>query len=89
MAIKLWKFLTTDVRDLNWGQLTEGTKTGAEAAKAVSDLAKAFKEQKSNINAQTLKPNIIKDMVAIVFPTLFPLFPQALFNCIPKIFPVY
>ncbi|OKH37638.1 hypothetical protein NIES2119_13110 [[Phormidium ambiguum] IAM M-71] len=58
MAIKLWKFLTTDVRELNWEQLTEGTKTGAEAAKAVFDLAKAFKEQKSNINAQTLKPYV-------------------------------
>jgi uncharacterized protein YjbI with pentapeptide repeats len=58
MATKLWKFLTTDVRELNWEQLTEGTKTGAEAAKAVFDLAKAFKEQKSNINAQTLKPYV-------------------------------
>src|SRR5437016_992647 len=47
MAIKLWKFLTTDIRELNLGQGVEVVKTGTEAAKAVLDLAKAVKEQKS------------------------------------------
>ncbi|MBD2384324.1 hypothetical protein [Cylindrospermum sp. FACHB-282] len=47
MAIKLWKFLTTDIRELNLGQGVEAVKTGADAAKAVLDLAKAVKEQKS------------------------------------------
>ncbi|BAZ30969.1 pentapeptide repeat-containing protein [Cylindrospermum sp. NIES-4074] len=47
MAIKLWKFLTTDIRELNLGQGVEVVKTGTEAAKAVLDLAKAVKEQKT------------------------------------------
>jgi len=42
MATKLWKFLTTDIRELNWGQTVEVTKTAAEAAKAVN-------EQKSKV----------------------------------------
>lgn len=54
MKLSIWKILTTDVRELNWGQSVEVTKTGAEAAKAVFDLAKAVKEQAPN--AQTLKP---------------------------------
>ncbi|MEH2442828.1 hypothetical protein [Nostoc sp.] len=37
---KLWKFLR-NIQELNWGQGVEVTKTGAEAAKAVLDLAKA------------------------------------------------
>ena len=40
--IKLWKFLR-NTQDLNWRQNVEVTKTGAEAAKAVFDLAKAIK----------------------------------------------
>jgi hypothetical protein len=56
MAMKLWKFLTTDIRELNWGQSVEVTKSGAEAAKAVFDLAKALKEQAPN--AQTVKPYV-------------------------------
>lgn len=43
--MKLWKFLTTDIRELNWKQAEEVTKTGTEAAKAVFDLGKALKEQ--------------------------------------------
>ncbi|GAB4332091.1 MAG: hypothetical protein OHK0047_20010 [Leptolyngbyaceae cyanobacterium] len=42
--MKLWKFLTTDIRDLNWKQAEEVTKTGTEAAKAVFDLGKALHE---------------------------------------------
>ena len=45
---KLWKFLR-NIQDLNWTQGVEVTKTGAEAAKAVLDLAKAIKEQKPNV----------------------------------------
>lgn len=56
MAIKLWKFLTTDIRELNLGQAVEVTKTGADAAKAVFELAKAIKEQKHGV--QTLKPYV-------------------------------
>ncbi|MEH2326422.1 MAG: pentapeptide repeat-containing protein [Nostoc sp.] len=52
---KLWKFLQ-NIQDLNWGQGVEVTKIGAEAAKAVLDLAKAIKEQKSNI--QNFKPYV-------------------------------
>jgi hypothetical protein len=43
--MKLWTFLTTDIRELNWKQAEEVTKTGTEAAKAVFDLGKALKEQ--------------------------------------------
>ncbi len=32
MKLSIWKILTTDVRELNWGQSVEVTKTGAEAA---------------------------------------------------------
>lgn len=39
MKLSLWKILTTDIRELNWGQSVEVTKTGAEAAKAVFELA--------------------------------------------------
>ncbi|HEY9831400.1 MAG TPA: low-complexity protein, partial [Stenomitos sp.] len=56
MKLSLWKILTTDIRELNWGQSVEVTKTGAEAAKAVFDLAKALKEQSPN--AQALKPYV-------------------------------
>ena len=56
MKLSIWKILTTDIRELNWGQSVEVTKTGAEAAKAVFDLAKALKEQSPN--AQALKPYV-------------------------------
>lgn len=42
MAARLWKFLNTDIQDFF---SAETAKTGAESAKAVLDLAKAFKEQ--------------------------------------------
>jgi KaiC/GvpD/RAD55 family RecA-like ATPase len=58
MALKLWKFLTTDIREWNWGQGVEVTKTGAEAAKAVFDLAKIVNEQKAKVQVQTLKPYV-------------------------------
>ncbi|QSJ14298.1 pentapeptide repeat-containing protein [Nostoc sp. UHCC 0702] len=53
--IKLWNFLR-NIQDLNWTQNVEVTKTGAEAAKAVFDLAKAIKEQKPNL--QDFKPYV-------------------------------
>lgn len=56
MKLSIWKILTTDVRELNWGQSVEVSKIGAEAAKAVFDLAKALKEQ--NPKVQTLKPYV-------------------------------
>ncbi len=43
--MKLWTFLTTDIRELNWKQAEDVTRTGTEAAKAVFDLGKALKEQ--------------------------------------------
>ncbi|MBW4608933.1 MAG: pentapeptide repeat-containing protein [Hassallia sp. WJT32-NPBG1] len=52
---KLWKFWK-NTQELNWGQGVEVTKTGAEAAKVVFDLAKAINEQKSK--AEDLKPYI-------------------------------
>ncbi len=54
MAIKLWKFLKTDIRELNWGETLEDVKTGSEAGKAVFELAKVIQEQGSNL--ETLKP---------------------------------
>ncbi len=45
-----WK----NIQGLNWGQAEGVTKTGAEAAKAVFDLAKAINEQKPK--AEDLKP---------------------------------
>jgi Pentapeptide repeats (8 copies)/NACHT domain len=56
MATKIWKFLTTDISELNWGQVAEVTKTGAEAGKAVLELAKVLKEQQPKV--QTLKPYV-------------------------------
>ncbi|HEY9675169.1 MAG TPA: pentapeptide repeat-containing protein [Waterburya sp.] len=56
MKLSIWKILTTDIRELNWGQSVEVTKSGAEAAKAVFDLAKALHEQAPN--TQTLKPYV-------------------------------
>jgi len=47
--VNLWKFLTTDIRELNWERGEEVVKTGAEGAKAVFDLAKAVNEQKSKL----------------------------------------
>ncbi|MBW4567110.1 MAG: pentapeptide repeat-containing protein [Tolypothrix carrinoi HA7290-LM1] len=47
-----WK----NIQGLNWAQGAEVTKTGAEAAKVVFDLAKAINEQKSK--AEDLKPYI-------------------------------
>jgi uncharacterized protein YjbI with pentapeptide repeats len=47
-----WK----NIQGLNWGQGVEVTKTGAEAAKVVFDLAKAINEQKPK--AEDLKPYI-------------------------------
>jgi uncharacterized protein YjbI with pentapeptide repeats len=52
---KLWKFWK-NTQELNWGQGVEVTKTGAEAAKVVFDLAKAINEQKAK--AEDLKPYI-------------------------------
>jgi len=56
MKLSIWKILTTDIRELKWEQAVEVTKTGAEAAKAVFDLAKALKEQAPNL--QSLKPYV-------------------------------
>ncbi len=54
MAIKLWKFLKTDIRELNWGETLEDVKTGSEAGKAVFELAQVIQDQGSNL--ETLKP---------------------------------
>ncbi|WP_334864445.1 pentapeptide repeat-containing protein [Nostoc sp.] len=48
------KNIWRNIQDLNWTQDLEVTKTGAEAAKAVLDFAKAIKEQKPNV--QNFKP---------------------------------
>ena len=49
MVSKVWQFLTTDVRELDWKVGAEVTKTGAEAGKAVLDLAKAVQEKKGDL----------------------------------------
>lgn len=43
--MKLWKWLTTDIRELNLNQAEAVTKAGTDAAKAVLDLAKTVNEQ--------------------------------------------
>jgi hypothetical protein len=58
MATKLWKFLTTDIRELITGQTVEIAKTGADSAKAVFDLAKALQEQ--GVKVQDLKPYVLQ-----------------------------
>jgi hypothetical protein len=49
MVSKIWQFLTTDITELNWRRPTEVTKTGADAAKAVLDLAKTVKEKSGDL----------------------------------------
>ncbi len=49
MVSKIWQFLTTDVRELDWKRGAEVTKTGADAGKAVLDLAKAVQEKKGDL----------------------------------------
>ena len=49
--MKLWTFLTTDLRDLNLKRAEEVTKAGTDTAKAVFDLAKAMNEQGSKVEA--------------------------------------
>jgi len=49
--MKLWKFLTTDIRELNLKRAEEVTKAGTDSAKVVLDLAKALKEQGSKVGA--------------------------------------
>ncbi|RCJ33565.1 hypothetical protein A6770_18080 [Nostoc minutum NIES-26] len=55
MTTKLWNFWT-NIEGLNWKQSAEVTETGAKAAKAVFDLAKAVQTQKHNV--QNLKPYV-------------------------------
>jgi hypothetical protein len=43
--MKLWTFLTTDIRELNLNRVEEVTGTGIDAANAVFDLSKALNEQ--------------------------------------------
>lgn len=52
--MKLWTFLTTDIRELNLKRAEEVTKAGTDAAKAVIDLAKATREQGSKV--EVLQP---------------------------------
>ncbi|MBF2025151.1 MAG: hypothetical protein IGS48_00075 [Oscillatoriales cyanobacterium C42_A2020_001] len=47
--MKLWKWLSTDIRELNWTRTETVTKTGTDAAKAILDLAKTAKEQGSKV----------------------------------------
>ncbi|MEH2453038.1 NACHT domain-containing protein [Nostoc sp.] len=54
MAMTKLRNIWRNIQDLNWTQDLEVTKTGAEAAKAVLDFAKAIKEQKPNV--QNFKP---------------------------------
>jgi uncharacterized protein YjbI with pentapeptide repeats len=83
--MKLWKFLTTDIRELNWGKTEEATKTGAEAAKAVFELAKTLQEKGSK--AQNLQPyvvqissllDVLNDPLAQIAGSLIPFAPIAI-----------
>jgi Pentapeptide repeats (8 copies)/NACHT domain len=49
--MKLWTFLTTDIRELNLKRAEEQIKTGTDAFKAVFELAKAAQEQGSKVDA--------------------------------------
>jgi len=53
--MKLWTFLTTDIRELNLKRAEEATKAGAETIKTVLDLAKAVKEQGGKVELGTLR----------------------------------
>ena len=53
--MKLWTFLTTDIRELNLKRAEEVTKAGAETIKTVLDLAKAVKEQGGKVELGTLR----------------------------------
>ncbi|HIK08408.1 MAG TPA: pentapeptide repeat-containing protein [Trichormus sp. M33_DOE_039] len=75
---KLRKFLK-NIQDLNWGERVEATKTGAEAAKAVFDLAKAVKENKPNL--QNLKPYVEQ------FSSLFDVFNSPLGQITKEVIP--
>jgi uncharacterized protein YjbI with pentapeptide repeats len=55
MGTKVWSFLTA-IQELNWKQVTETTKAGAESAKAVFDLAKTVQEKGKDAGA--LKPYV-------------------------------
>jgi NACHT domain len=59
MVNKIWKFLTTDVQGLNWSTITEATKTGADAGKAVLDLGKAIREKQGDlVKIQAIAPYV-------------------------------
>jgi hypothetical protein len=62
----LWKLLTTNIQDLNWGQGVEVVKTGSEAAKAVFDLAKAVNEQKSKLSDLKLYVEQISSLLDVL-----------------------
>jgi hypothetical protein len=49
MVSRIWRFLTTDVRELDWKQAVEVTKTAADAGKAVLDLGKTIQDKKENL----------------------------------------
>lgn len=53
--MKLWTFLTTDIRELNLKRAEEFTKAGTDTAKVVLDLAKTVKEQGNKVELSTLQ----------------------------------
>lgn len=51
MVPKIRQILTTDLKDLNWKQMADLTKAGADGGKAVLDLGKVIQEKKSDLAA--------------------------------------
>jgi hypothetical protein len=49
MVSSIWRFLTTDITEVNWKRTTEVVKTGADALKGLLDLGKTLKEKQGNL----------------------------------------
>ncbi len=45
MVSKIWRFLTTDITELNWKRSTETFKAGADVVKGLLDLGKRCVKQ--------------------------------------------
>ena len=81
MVSKIWQFLTTDVKELNWKQTTEVTKAGADAGKAVLDLAKAVQDKKTDLGQYvgeiTSLLDVLNSPIASVIKETIPFAPIA------------
>jgi uncharacterized protein YjbI with pentapeptide repeats len=81
MISKIWPILTTDVKELDWKRTTEITKAGADAGKAVLDLAKAVQEKKTDLGQYvgeiTSLLDVLNSPIASVIKETIPFAPIA------------